>query len=65
MSVVENEIVKILWDFNLNTDHHIPVRCPNMVIVDKQVRTGRLIDVAIPADPIVCAKENENSRPTH
>ena len=34
-SVVENENCKILWDFNIQTDHVIEARRPDMIVVDK------------------------------
>ena len=35
-SVLENEMHIILWDFEMQTDHLIPVRRPDLVIVNKQ-----------------------------
>ena len=35
-SVRENETHKILWDFGIQTDHQIPTRRPELVIVKKK-----------------------------
>ena len=34
-SVQENESHKLLWDFEIQTDHLISTRRPDLVIVDK------------------------------
>jgi len=55
-SVVENECVKILWDFNVYVDHMISARRPDIIVIDKAVI---LIDVSIPADENIFTKEEE------
>ena len=35
-SVLENETYKILWDFEIQTDHLISTRRPYLVIVNKK-----------------------------
>ena len=37
-SVLENETHKILWDFEIQTDHPIPVGRPSLVLIDKKER---------------------------
>ena len=37
-SVLENEMHKILWDFEIQTDHIIFARRPDLVIVNKTKR---------------------------
>ena len=49
-SVLENEDYKILWDFNIQTDHVTEARRPDLVAVDKKRRTCKIIDFAIPGD---------------
>ena len=34
-SIVENNSVKILWDFNIFVDHVISARRPDIVVIDK------------------------------
>ena len=48
--VVENNKVKILWDFSIQTDKTIKANRPDLVIEDKEKRTLLLLDVSIPAD---------------
>ena len=35
--VTENEKAKILWDFNIQTDHIIQARRPDIVVKDKEL----------------------------
>ena len=37
-SVLENATHKLLWDFNKQTDHLIPARRPDLVIINKRER---------------------------
>ena len=37
-SVLENEMHKILWDFEIQTEHLIPARRPDLVIINKKKR---------------------------
>ena len=58
--VLENATHKLLWDFNIQKDHLIPARRPNLTttkkrtfkIVDltKKKRTCKIVDFAVPAD---------------
>ena len=53
------ETHKILWDFEVQTDHLIPARRPDLVLFDKKKRTCHLEDFAVPADHRVKMKERE------
>ena len=57
--VEETDHVKILWDFNIQTDHVIEHRRPDVVVLDKHEKMCHLIDIAVPGDSRVEAKENE------
>ena len=57
--VEETDHVKILWDFNIQTDHVIEHRRPDVVVFDKHEKMCHLIDIAVPGDSRVEAKENE------
>ena len=65
-SVLENGTYKILWDFEIQTDHQSPARRPDLGIINikkkkqKKTRTCRLVDFAAPADHWVKIKEKEN-----
>ena len=38
--VLENDTHKLLWDFNIQTDHLIPARRPDLIIINnKKKRT--------------------------
>ena len=58
-SVLENEDYKILWNFSIQTDHVIEVRRLDLVVVDKNSRTCKTIDFAIPGDSRIEEKEKE------
>ena len=57
--VLEGNGVKILWDFDIRTDHIISARRPDIVIVDYNQQKGIILDVAIPADINIATKEQE------
>ena len=57
-SVLENEMHKLLWDFEIQTDHQISARRPDLKIINKKKkkkkkrkkRTCKIVDFAVPAD---------------
>ena len=49
----------MLWDFSVRTDHEIEARRPYLLIIDKSEKNCQIIDVAIPEDGRVRAKEDE------
>jgi hypothetical protein len=57
--VVENEKVKILWDWNVQTDKVIEHRRPDIILVNKEEKTCQIIDVAIPVDHNIRKKTKE------
>ena len=48
-----------LWDFNIQCDKGLEGRMPDIMIVVKQKRICKIIDVAVPNDSRVNAKEQE------
>ena len=48
--VLENATHKLLWDFNLQTDHLIPARRPDLIIINKKKITCKIVDFAVSAD---------------
>ena len=38
-SILESETYKIVWDFDTLTDHRIPSRKPDLVLITKKKRT--------------------------
>ena len=57
--VEETDRVKILWDFNIQTDHVVEHRRPDIVVLDKEGKRCQLIDIAVPGDSRVELKEKE------
>jgi len=58
-AVVDSPDVKVLWDFNIFTDHNLTARRPDIIVIDKQTKMAQIIDVAVPADNNVSMKEKE------
>ena len=56
---VENEEIKVLWDINIQCDHLIDARRPNLIVMDKKEQKGIIINIAVPADVTVEEKEKE------
>ena len=57
--VLENDSHKLLWDFDIQTDHLIPARRPELIIINKKKRTCKIVDFAVPADNRIKQKESE------
>ena len=49
----------ILWDFPIRTDRTIQANRPDIVIKHKQNKTCQLIDMSVPSDSNISAKEFE------
>ena len=58
-AVVESSDVKLLWDFNIYTDHILAARHPDIVVIDKLQNVVQIVDVAVPSDCNVTMKEIE------
>ena len=59
-SIEENEEVKLLWDFTIQTDREIHHRTPDIVIQKKkEVKETIIVDIAVPGDGNVRQKETE------
>ena len=63
-SLVENENVKILWDFTKQCDCIIKVREPDIVVVDTIKKEAMILDVAIPEIQEYVIKKEKRSRNT-
>ena len=57
--VLENDTHKLLWDFNIQTDHLIPARTPDLIITNKKKSICKIVDFAVPADHRINLKECE------
>ena len=56
-STLENETLKILWDFEIQTDHLLLARRPNLMIINKKGKPD--LYSSVPADNRMKFKENE------
>ena len=50
---------KLLWDFDIHTDHLISARRPDLIIINKKERICKIVDFAVPADHRIKLKESE------
>ena len=57
--VLENDSHKLLWDFNIQTDHLIPARRLDLIIINKRKRICKIVDFAVPPDHRLNLKESE------
>ena len=63
--VLGNDSHKLLWDFNIQTDHLIPARRPDLIIINKRKRICKIVDSGIPADHRINLKEREKKDKYH
>ena len=47
-NVLESEDYKIFWDISIQTDHVIKTWTPDFAVVDKTMRTCKIIDFSLP-----------------
>ena len=57
--VLENVSHKLLWDFKIQTDHLIPDRRLDFIIINKRKRICKIVDFAVPADHRINLKESD------
>ena len=55
-SVEENEEVKLLWDFTIQTDREIHHRRPDIVIQKEKAKETIIVDIAVPRDRNILQK---------
>ena len=48
-----------LWDFDIQTDHLILARRPDLIIINKKKKICKIVDFAVPADHRIKLKECE------
>ena len=58
-SVPENDTHKLLWDFDIQMDHLISARRPDLIIINKKKRTCKIVDFAVRPDHRLKLKESE------
>ena len=57
--VIENNTHKLLWDFDIHTDHLISARRPDPNNNQQKKRICKIVDFAVPADHRIKLKECE------
>ena len=63
--VCESERFKLLWDFKIETDRHIDHNKPDIVLLNKEIKSCLIIDVACPFDTRIDSKEREINENYH
>ena len=56
---MENDQVKLLWDFRIQTDHHLDHNRLDIVVLEKASRVCQIIDLACPFDTWIAKKHRE------
>ena len=57
---MENDQVKLLWDFRIQTDHHLDHNRSDIVVLRKASKVCQIIDVGCPFDTSrIAEKERE------
>ena len=57
-SVLENDTHKLLWDFDIQTDHPTLTRNPDHIIINKKKKkTCKIVDFAVLVDHRIKLKE--------
>ena len=59
--VLENDLHKFLWDYNIQTNHLIPARRPDLIMIIKKERICKIVDFAVPANHKINRKECEKN----
>ena len=54
---VEDDDVELIWDINIQCDNDIEARRPDLILVDKKVKSCVIINVATPGDCRIREKE--------
>ena len=57
--LLENDTVKILWNFPIQTDRRINHNKPDILVFGKKEREISIIDIAVPNDSNISQKRNE------
>ena len=58
-SDLKNDIHKLRWDFDIQTDHLISTSRPDIIIINKKKRTCKIVDFDVLADHRMKLKESE------
>ena len=56
---MENDEIKLLWDFNIQCDNMIEARRLDNFVLHKKVKKCLIVDVAVPGDCRINEKEKE------
>ena len=49
--ILENDTYKLLWDFNIQTDHLIPARRPDLIIINNKKENLQNCRLCFPGEP--------------
>ena len=57
--VLENDTHKLLWNFDIDANHLISARRPDLIIINKKKENLQIVDFAFPTDHRIKVKECE------
>ena len=59
-TILVNDTHKLQWDFDIQTDHRISARRPDLIIINQKKKISKIVDFAVPAHHRIKLKECEN-----
>ena len=57
--ILSRRMMHVLWGFDMQTDHLILARRPDLMIINKKRRTCKIVDFTVQADHRIKLKESE------
>ena len=58
-ALLENGTHKLLCDFDIQTDHLNSARRPDLIVINKNKKTCKIVNFAVPADHRIKLEESE------
>ena len=58
-TVLENNDIKLLWNLQIHTDKRLKHNKPDLVLINKKMKSCKIIDIACPSDYNVIRKRTE------
>ena len=58
-AVLENDTHTLLWDLDIQTDHLISARRPDLIVINNKKWICKIVDFAVPTDHRIKLKQCE------
>ena len=60
-AVLENDTHKLLWDFDVQMDHLISARRPDLIVINEKKKTWKIVYFPVAADRRIKLEESEKT----